>query len=56
MIIMPTVKKLRKSGGVLVLSLPAQVMRLYGMQEGDNVEIIPMGGSEFRIRKILGDK
>ena len=44
-------RKLRDVSGSLVLTIPKQVCALYGFQDGDTMEIEPIGPGELRIRK-----
>ena len=43
---MPLIRKTRVSGRNIVLAIPSQLV-----EDGDELEIIPLGHGEFKIRK-----
>jgi len=45
-------RKLREISGSLVVTIPKQVCNLYGLKDGDMIEILPIGANELRLRKI----
>jgi len=51
---MPLTRRTRLSGSSIVITLPSQLVEAYGICEGDELEIIPLGFGEFKIRKISG--
>ena len=48
---MPLTRKTRVSGSSIVVTIPSQLSRAYGITSGDFLEIIPLE-NEIRIRKI----
>jgi len=48
---MPLTRKTRLSGSSLVLTIPSQLVEAYNIDDGDELEIIPLGNGELRIRK-----
>ena len=48
---MPLTRKARIVGSSLVLTIPSQLAKAHDIQDGDDLEIIPEGIGEFRIRK-----
>ena len=44
-------RKLRKTSGSLVVTIPKQVCDLYGFKVGDKLSIEPIGVGELRLRK-----
>jgi len=48
---MPLTRKTRVSGSSIVVTIPSQLSRAYGISNGDFLEIIPLE-DEIRIRKI----
>ncbi len=48
---MPLTRKTRVSGSSIVVTIPSQLSRAYGISSGDFLEIIPLE-NEIRIRKI----
>ena len=48
---MPLTRKTRVSGSSIVVTIPSQLSRAYGISSGDFLEIIPLE-DEIRIRKI----
>jgi bifunctional DNA-binding transcriptional regulator/antitoxin component of YhaV-PrlF toxin-antitoxin module len=44
-------RKLREISGSLVVTIPKQICDLYKMQNGDMLEIEPIGIGELRLRK-----
>ena len=49
---MPLTRKARVVGSSLVLTIPSQIAKMYDIQDGDEIEIIPIGIGEFKIRKV----
>lgn len=49
---MPLTRKARVVGSSLVLTIPSQLAKAHNINDGDDLEIIPMGIGEFKIRKI----
>lgn len=50
---MPLTRKARIVGSSLVITIPSQLAKAHDINNGDNIEIIPLGLGEFRIRKIM---
>jgi bifunctional DNA-binding transcriptional regulator/antitoxin component of YhaV-PrlF toxin-antitoxin module len=48
---MPLTRKTRDSGSSIVVTIPSQLSRAYGISSGDVLEIIPLE-NEIRIRKL----
>ena len=48
---MPLTRKARMVGSSLVLTIPSQLAKAHDIQDGDELEILPEGIGEFRIRK-----
>ena len=49
---MPLTRKARVVGSSLVLTIPSQLAEAHDIKDGDNIEIIPLGIGEFKIRKL----
>jgi competence protein ComGF len=49
---MPLTRKARIVGSSLVLTIPSQLAKAHDINDGDEIEIIPTGISEFKIRKV----
>jgi len=49
---MPLTRKARIVGSSLVLTIPSQLAKAHDISDGDELEIIPEGIGEFRIKKI----
>ena len=49
---MPLTRKTHLSGGSVVVTIPSQLVEAYDINEGDEVEIIPLKYGELKIRKI----
>ncbi len=49
---MPLTRKARIVGSSLVLTIPSQLAKAHDIKDGDEIEIIPTGLSEFKIRKV----
>jgi len=49
---MPLTRKARVVGSSLVLTIPSQLAKAHDINDGDEIEIIPMGIGEFKIRKV----
>ncbi len=47
-------RKLRKVGGALVISIPKPVCDMHDLNEGDYLEISPIGYGEFKIKRVNG--
>lgn len=50
--IMPLTRKARMVGSSLVITIPSQLAKAHDINDGDALEIIPLGMGEFKIRKI----
>lgn len=48
---MPLIRKTRTSGSSIVLAIPSQLVEAYDIDTGDELEIIPLGHGEFKVRK-----
>ncbi len=53
---MPLTRKTHLSGSSLVVTIPSQLVEAYGINEGDEVEIIPLKHGELKIRKITDSR
>ena len=49
---MPLTRKARTVGSSLVITIPSQIAKAHDIEDGDELEIIPMGIGEFRIKKV----
>jgi hypothetical protein len=49
---MPLTRKARVVGSSLVLTIPSQLAKAHDINDGDEIEIIPTGIGEFKIRKV----
>ena len=49
---MPLTRKARVVCSSLVLTIPSQLAKAHDIQDGDEIEIIPTGIGEFKIRKL----
>ncbi len=49
---MPLTRKARVVGSSLVLTIPSQLAKAHDINDGDEIEIIPTGIGEFKIRKL----
>ena len=49
---MPLTRKARFVGSSLVVTIPSQFAKAHDINEGDQIEIIPLGMGEFKIRKL----
>jgi bifunctional DNA-binding transcriptional regulator/antitoxin component of YhaV-PrlF toxin-antitoxin module len=49
---MPLTRKARVVGSSLVITIPSQLAKAHDIKDGDELEIIPVGMGEFRIRKV----
>ena len=49
---MPLTRKARVVGSSLVLTIPSQLAKAHDINDGDEIEIIPMGIGEFKIKKL----
>jgi bifunctional DNA-binding transcriptional regulator/antitoxin component of YhaV-PrlF toxin-antitoxin module len=49
---MPLTRKARIVGSSLVITIPSQLAKAHDIQDGDELEIIPTGISEFKIKKV----
>jgi hypothetical protein len=50
---MPLTRKARIVGSSLVLTIPSQLAKAHDIGDGDEIEIIPIGVGEFKIRKLI---
>lgn len=48
---MPLTRKARVVGSSLVITIPSQLAKAHDIKDGDDLEIIPIGIAEFKIRK-----
>jgi bifunctional DNA-binding transcriptional regulator/antitoxin component of YhaV-PrlF toxin-antitoxin module len=48
---MPLIRMIRSSGKSIVLTIPSQLVEAYDIDDGDPMEIIPLGRGELKIRK-----
>jgi antitoxin component of MazEF toxin-antitoxin module len=48
---MPLTRKARIVGSSLVITIPSQLAKAHDINDGDDLEIIPAGMGEFKIRK-----
>lgn len=48
---MPLIRKIRLSGNNIVVTIPSQLVEAYDIADGDDIEIIPLGRGELKIRK-----
>ena len=49
---MPLTRKARIVGSSLVVTIPSQLAKAHDINDGDEIEIIPVGVGEFKIRKL----
>lgn len=49
---MPLTRKARIVGSSLVVTIPSQLAKAHDINDGDDIEIIPIGIGEFKIRKL----
>lgn len=49
---MPLTRKTRFSGSSIVVTIPSQIAEAYNISGGDQVEIVPISDSEFRVKKL----
>ncbi|MCK5031181.1 MAG: AbrB/MazE/SpoVT family DNA-binding domain-containing protein [Thermoplasmatales archaeon] len=49
---LPLTRKARVVGSSLVLTIPSQLAKAYNINDGDEIEIIPVGIGEFRMKKL----
>ncbi len=49
---MPLTRKARLVGSSLVITIPSQLAKAHDISDGDELEIIPAGIAEFRIKKV----
>ncbi|MCK5260844.1 MAG: AbrB/MazE/SpoVT family DNA-binding domain-containing protein [Thermoplasmatales archaeon] len=52
---MPLTRKARVVGSSLVITIPSQLAKAHDIKDGDDLEIIPTGIAEFKIRKVKND-
>jgi len=48
---MPLTRKARVVGSSLVITIPSQLAKAHDINDGDELEIIPLGMGGFKIRK-----
>ena len=48
---MPLTRKTRISGSSIVVTIPSQLVEAYDINNGDELEIIPLAQGEFKLRK-----
>ena len=48
---MPLIRTTKSIGKRIVLSIPSQLAEAYDIGDRDELEIIPLGHGEFRVRK-----
>jgi len=49
---MPLIRTTKFIGNRIVLSIPSQLAEAYDIGERDELEIIPLGDAEFKVRKV----
>ena len=49
---MPLTRKARIVGSSLVITIPSQLAKIYNINDGDDLVIIPTKIGEFKIRKV----
>jgi len=49
---MPLTRTTKVIGNRIVISIPSQLAEAYDIVDGDELEIIPIGHDEFKIRKV----
>ena len=49
---LPLTRKARVVGSSLVLTITSQLAKAYNINDGDEIEIIPVGIGEFRMKKL----
>ena len=49
---MPLTRKVRMVGSSLVITIPSQLAKAHDINDGDELEIIPAGIGEFRLKKV----
>jgi len=49
---MPLTRKARVVGSSLVITIPSQLAKAHNINDGDDLEIIPLGIGEFKIKKM----
>ena len=49
---MPLTRKTRLSGSSIVVTIPSQLVEAYGINSGDEIEIIPLKDGEIKIKKL----
>jgi antitoxin component of MazEF toxin-antitoxin module len=49
---MPLTRKARVVGSSLVITIPSQLAKAHDINDGDELEIVPLLIGEFKIRKI----
>lgn len=49
---MPLTRKARVVGSSLVVTIPSQIAKAYDINDGDEIEIIPVEFGEFKIKKL----
>lgn len=49
---MPLIRTTKSIGKRIVLSIPSQLAEAYDIGDGDELEIIPLGHGEFKVRKV----
>ena len=48
---MPLTRKTRLSGKSIIVTIPSQLVEAYGIDIGEQIEIIPLNNGEIKIRK-----
>ena len=48
----PLIRKTQSIGSKLVVSIPSQLVEAYDIDDGDNLEIIPLGPGSFKVKKV----
>ena len=49
---MPLIRITKAMGNRIVLSIPSQLAQAYDIGDGDELQIIPLGHGEFKVRKV----
>lgn len=54
--VVPLTRKIRRSGKSIVVNIPSQLVELYDMQMGDELEFFPLDNGELRLRKSIQEE
>ena len=50
---MAVTRTVRQVGGSLIITIPADIANLHDITKGDELEFLPMGMGEIRLRKAV---